>query len=56
MRLWVCWGNRLFERNAVVGDVRVLRRDFSTLWFIAGNHVMTTLWLRATLRRWLRGG
>ena len=31
-------------------------RDFSPLWFIAGNHVMTTLWLRATLRRWLRGG
>lgn len=34
-------GHRLFERNAVVGDVRVLRKDFSPLWFIAGNHVLT---------------
>jgi hypothetical protein len=34
-------GHRLFERNAEVGDVRVLRTDFSSLWFIAANHVMT---------------
>jgi hypothetical protein len=34
-------GHRLFERNAQVGDVRVLRKDFSPLWFIAGNHVLT---------------
>ncbi len=33
-------GHRLFERNAAVGDVRVLRKDFSPLWFIAANHVM----------------
>ena len=31
-------GHRLFERNLQVGDVRVLRIDFSPLWFIAGNH------------------
>lgn len=35
-------GHRLFERNATVGDVRVLRRDFSPLWFIAANHLL--LW------------
>lgn len=34
-------GHRLFERNAAVGDVRVLRKDHSPLWFIAANHVMT---------------
>jgi hypothetical protein len=34
-------GHRLFERNAQVGDVRVLRKDFSPLWFIVGNHVLT---------------
>lgn len=34
-------GYRLFERNAQVGDVCVLRKDFSPLWFIAGNHVLT---------------
>lgn len=33
-------GHRLFERNAAVGDVRVLRRDFSPLWFIAANHLL----------------
>ena len=42
-------GHRLFERNAVVGDVRVLRKDFSPLWFIAANHVMTLDLLRAGL-------
>jgi hypothetical protein len=34
-------GHRLWERNASVGDVRVTRKDYSPLWFIAGNHVMT---------------
>jgi hypothetical protein len=35
-------GHRLFERDATVGDVRVLRKDHSPLWFIVGNHRM--LW------------
>jgi hypothetical protein len=34
-------GHRLWERNASVGDVRLTRKDYSPLWFIAGNHVMT---------------
>ncbi|KNZ34355.1 MAG: hypothetical protein AD742_03015 [Methylibium sp. NZG] len=34
-------GHRLFERDAKVGDVRVLRKDFSPLWFIAANHRLT---------------
>jgi hypothetical protein len=34
-------GHRLFERDAAVGDVRVLRKDFSPLWFIAANHRLT---------------
>jgi hypothetical protein len=34
-------GHRMLERNAQVGDVRVTRKDFSPLWFIAGNHVLT---------------
>jgi hypothetical protein len=34
-------GHRLWERNASVGDVRVTRKDYSPLWFIAGNHWMT---------------
>jgi hypothetical protein len=44
-------GHRLFERNAAVGDVRVLRTDFSPLWFIAGNHVMTFDLLRSCWHR-----
>jgi hypothetical protein len=40
-------GHRLFERNAAVGDVRVLRTDFSPLWFIAANHVLTFDLLRS---------
>jgi hypothetical protein len=44
-------GHRLFERNAAVGDVRVLRTDFSPLWFIAGNHVMTFDLLRSFWQR-----
>ena len=34
-------GHRLFERNATVGDVRVLRNDFPLWWFIIGNHRLT---------------
>jgi hypothetical protein len=34
-------GHRLFERNAAVGDVRVMRTDYPAIWFIAGNHRMT---------------
>lgn len=44
-------GHRLFERNAAVGDVRVLRTDFSPLWFILANHVMTFDLLRGRLPR-----
>jgi hypothetical protein len=39
-------GHRLFERNAAVGDVRVLRKDFPPLWFVRANHRMTWDWLR----------
>jgi hypothetical protein len=38
-------GHRLFERNAAVGDVRVLRQDYPGYWFMAANHWMTALWL-----------
>jgi hypothetical protein len=34
-------GHRMFERNSAVGDIRVTRKDYSPLWFIAGNHLMT---------------
>ncbi len=34
-------GHRLFDRNAAVGDLRVLRGDYPGLWFIAANHIMT---------------
>jgi hypothetical protein len=34
-------GHRLFERDNRVGDLRVNRKDFSPIWFIAANHVMT---------------
>lgn len=33
-------GHRLFERNAAVGDLRVLRTDAPGLWFLLGNHRM----------------
>jgi hypothetical protein len=42
-------GHRLFERNAAVGDLRITRRDFSALWFIAANHRLT--WSIVTGRR-----
>lgn len=44
-------GHRLFERNEAVGDVRVLRRDFSPLWFIAGNQLLTLELLLAGIRK-----
>ena len=47
-------GHRLFERNAQVGDVRVLRQDYSPLWFIAGNHRM--LWELLTRGFYWRAG
>jgi hypothetical protein len=34
-------GHRLFERNAAVGDLRVLRNDFPGWWFIVANHWLT---------------
>ncbi len=43
-------GHRLFERNAVVGDARWRRQDFSPLWFIAANHVLTLRWFMSVLR------
>jgi hypothetical protein len=43
-------GHRLFERDAAVGDVRVLRRDFSPLWFIVANHLMAWQLLRRQRR------
>jgi hypothetical protein len=42
-------GHRLFERNAAVGDVRVLRKDFPSRWFIVANHRMS--WDLLTGRR-----
>lgn len=33
-------GHRLFERDAEVGDTRVLRRGFPGHWFIRANHRM----------------
>ena len=47
-------GHRLFERNTQVGDVRVLRKDFSPLWFIAGNPVLTYEVTMAGLRHLIR--
>ena len=44
-------GHRLFERNAAVGDVRVLRRDFPLAWFILANHVMVIDLMLRRLRR-----
>jgi hypothetical protein len=33
-------GHRLFERDAVVGDVRVMRRDVPAWWFLIANHML----------------
>lgn len=33
-------GHYLFEPNAAVGNLRVLRKDFPGLYFLLGNHVM----------------
>jgi len=43
-------GHRLFERNAVIGDVRVTRSDYSPVWFIMANHCLTWDLLVRTLR------
>jgi hypothetical protein len=48
-------GHRLFERNAQVGDVRVLRKDFSPWWFIAANHRLTLDLFRQSASRLFRG-
>ncbi len=42
-------GHRLFERDAAVGDLRIGRRDYPGLWFIAANHRLT--WRVLTGRR-----
>jgi hypothetical protein len=34
-------GHRLAERNAAVGDLRVVRKDFPLWWFIRANHRLT---------------
>jgi hypothetical protein len=44
-------GHRWVERNEAVGDLRVLRRDFPPLWFIAANHRLTWELLRGGVRR-----
>ena len=44
-------GHRLLERNAAIGDLRVLRSDFPRWWFIVANHRMTWDALRG---RWPR--
>ena len=33
--------HRMVERNAAVGDIRITRKDYSPLWFIAANHRIT---------------
>jgi len=42
-------GHRLFERDAERGDLRVGRRDYPGLWFIAANHRLA--WRALTGRR-----
>jgi len=42
-------GHRLFERNAAVGNLRVLRTDYPGYWFLLGNHVMLFRLLRGRL-------
>lgn len=39
-------GHRLFERNKVVGDIRLTRSDFPPHWFIAANHILLFDFLR----------
>jgi hypothetical protein len=43
-------GHRLFERNALIGDLRVLRKDFPPHWFIAANHRLLWDLLRGNAR------
>lgn len=45
-------GHRLFERNTGVGDLRVMRQDFSPAWFIAANHLMTWELLWGARKTW----
>jgi hypothetical protein len=33
-------GHRLFERDAEVGDLRMLRNDVPPWWFIIANHML----------------
>lgn len=42
-------GHRVFERDEVVGDVRLTRRDFPIWWFLAANHLMAA---RVLTLRW----
>ncbi len=44
-------GHRLFERNAVIGDVRILRTDFPLHWFLAANHRLTASCIRGLFGR-----
>jgi Protein of unknown function (DUF962) len=34
-------GHRLFDRDEVVGDLRITRSDYPLWWFIRANHRMT---------------
>ncbi len=44
--------HRMVERNAAVGDVRITRKDYSPLWFIAANHRITwELFISGKIRR-----
>ena len=47
-------GHRFLERNAAVGDIRVMRKDYSPLWFIVGNHILTYQVAARGMRRLLR--
>lgn len=47
-------GHRFLERNVAVGDIRVMRKDYSPLWFIVGNHILTYQVAARGVRRLLR--
>lgn len=47
-------GHRFLERNATIGDVRVMRKDYSPLWFIVGNHILTYQVAIRGMRRLMR--
>ncbi len=44
-------GHRMWERNETVGNLRVNRKDYSPLWFIAANHLLFGRVVRLGLRR-----